>query len=37
MADSKAKTKYQVRESCKLPAFGYYSSTATFGYIKQVS
>lgn len=36
-ADSKAKTKYQVRESCKLPAFGYYSSTATFGYIKQVS
>ncbi len=35
--DSKAKTAYQVRESCKLPDFGYYSPTSTFGYLKQVS
>ena len=35
--DSTAKTAYQVREICKLPDFGYYSPTSTFGYLKQVS
>ena len=35
-ADSKAKTKYKVRENAKLPEFGYYASESTFGYLKQV-
>ena len=30
------KVKYKVRESAKLPEFGYYSAESTFGYIKQV-
>ena len=34
-ANFKEKTKYNVRNNCKLPETGYYSPTSTFGYLRQ--
>lgn len=34
-ANSEATTEYQIRESAKLPEYGYYSPTSTFGYLRQ--
>ena len=34
-ANFKEKTKYKIRNNCKLPETGYYSPTSTFGYLRQ--
>lgn len=33
---SDKKSKYTIRESARLPEFGYYAAESTFGYLKQV-
>lgn len=35
-SDSDSEKVYQIRENGRLPEYGYYSPTSTFGYIKQV-
>ena len=36
-ANLSSKTKYQIRNNCRLPETGYYSPTSTFGYLRQTA